>query len=166
MLSLKPLSKDAIPAALAKAEKYLLFNEPWQSESICRDVLEVDSGNQPALIALVLALAAQFDQGISVKEAWDAVGQLTSEYERTYYSGFIQERRAIAVLRQGDLRAGSVVHTLFRQAMDWYEKAAALRPPANDDALLRWNACARVLRRNPHIAPAATHEESAVVGLE
>jgi hypothetical protein len=165
MLTLKPLSKDAIPAALAKAEKYLLFNEPWQSESICRDVLEIDSGNQPALIALVLALAAQFDQSISVRDAWDAVGQLTGEYEQAYYSGFIEERRAIAVLRQGDLRSGSVVHMLLRHAMDWYEKAAVLRPPANDDALLRWNACVRLLRRNPQIAPAADDERT-VVGLE
>jgi len=164
MFPLKPLSKDAIPAALAKADKYFLFGEPWQAESICRDVLAIDSGNQPALIALVLALAAQFDQGISARDAWDAVAQLSGEYERAYYSGFIEERRAIAVLRHGDLRSGSVVHTLFRQAMDWYEKAAALRPPGNDDSLLRWNACVRVLRRNPQIAPA--HEERAVVGLE
>ncbi len=165
MFTLKSLSKEAIPAALAKAEKYLLFNEPWQSESICRDVLEIDPGNQPALIALVLALAAQFDQSISVKDAWDAVAQLPGEYERAYYSGFLAERRAIAMLRRADLRSGSVVYMLFRQAMEWYEKAAALRPPANDDALLRWNACVRVLRRNPQIAP-AEHEEPAVVGLE
>jgi len=164
MFPLKPLSKEAIPAALAKAEKYLLVSEPWQSESICRDVLAVDPGNQPALVALVLALVMQFGQGISAKDAWDAVAQLTGEYERAYYSGLIEERRAIAVLRQGDLRAGSVVHALFRQAMDWYEKAAALRPPSNDDALLRWNACVRVLRRNPQIAP--EHEDRAVVGLE
>jgi len=165
MFMLKPLSKEAIPAALAKAEKYLLFNEPWQSESICRDILESDPANQTALVSLVLALAAQFDQSISVKEAWDAVGQLTNDYERAYYSGFIEERRALAVLRQGYLRSGSVVHMLLHQAMEWYERAAALRPPANDDAVLRWNACVRVLRRNPQIAPAA-HEEVAAVALE
>ena len=37
MFDLKPLSKDAIPAALSKAERYRLLNEPWQAESICRD---------------------------------------------------------------------------------------------------------------------------------
>src|SRR5581483_2381260 len=153
MPKFKPLSKEAIPAALAKAEKYLLFHEPWQSESICRDVLAIDAGNQAALCALVLALAAQFNESISVKDAWDAVAGLTSEYDRCYYSGFIEERRAIAILNRGDLRSGTVVHMLFRQAMDWYEKAAAVRPPANDDALLRWNACQRVLLRNPQITP-------------
>jgi hypothetical protein len=85
-------------------------------------VLEIDPGNQPAMIALILALAAQFDRGISIKDAWDAVGQLRGEHQRAYYSGFIEERRAIALLRQGDMRSGSVVHILFRQAMDWYEK--------------------------------------------
>ena len=27
-----------------------------------------------------------------------------------------------------------------------YEQAEALRPTGNDDAILRWNACARLLR--------------------
>ena len=26
-----------------------------------------------------------------------------------------------------------------------------MRPPGNDDAILRWNACARVLMRHPHL---------------
>lgn len=164
MFPLKPLSREGIPAALVKADKYLLFNEPWQAESICRDVLAIDPDNQVALIALILALAGQFDQSISVRDARDAVAHLAGEYERAYYSGFIEERRAIALLGHGDLRSGSVVHMLFRQAMDWYEKAAALRPAGNDDALLRWNACVRVLRRNPQIAP--EHEEHVVVELE
>ena len=42
MFDLKPLSKDAIPAALAKAERYRLLNEPGEAESICLDVLRID----------------------------------------------------------------------------------------------------------------------------
>ena len=38
--------------------------------------------------------------------------------------------------------------------MAWYEKAEAIRPPANDDALLRWNTCVRLLARNPQVQPA------------
>jgi len=32
--------------------------------------------------------------------------------------------------------------------MSWYEKAEAVRPAANDDALLRWNTCARLIMRD------------------
>jgi len=43
MFDLKPLSKNAIPAALAKAERYRLLNEPMQAASICEDVLRVEA---------------------------------------------------------------------------------------------------------------------------
>ena len=38
-----------MPAALEKALRYRLLNEPVEAESICRDVLEVDPDNQAAL---------------------------------------------------------------------------------------------------------------------
>ena len=53
---LKTLHPDAVPRALAKAERYRLLNEPSQAESICRDVLAVDAANQDALTMLLLAL--------------------------------------------------------------------------------------------------------------
>ena len=37
--------------------------------------------------------------------------------------------------------------------MTHFEKAEALRPPANDDALLRWNSCARMIMNHPDVAP-------------
>jgi hypothetical protein len=37
--------------------------------------------------------------------------------------------------------------------MDCYEKAEAVRPAGNDDAILRWNACARVLMSNQTLRP-------------
>ena len=33
------------------------------------------------------------------------------------------------------------------------ERAESLRPIGNDDPLLRWNACARLLMRDQHLAP-------------
>ena len=41
----------------------------------------------------------------------------------------------------------------FRQAMELYEQAIELRPPGNDDPILRWNTCARVVNRNPSVRP-------------
>ena len=55
MSELKPLSKEAIPAALEKAERYRLLNEPAEAESICLDILAPDPENQQALIILLLA---------------------------------------------------------------------------------------------------------------
>ena len=44
MFALKPISRDSLDGALAKAERYRLLNEPTEAESICRDILEVDAG--------------------------------------------------------------------------------------------------------------------------
>jgi tetratricopeptide (TPR) repeat protein len=165
MLQLKPLHRDAIPAALAKAERYRLLNEAWQAESICQDVLQVDPENQTALVTLILALTDQFHHGVAVQEARDVIPRLHDEYERAYYSGVICERRAKAVLEQGRQGSGHAVYESLREAMNWYEKAEAIRPPANDDAILRWNTCARFLERYPHLKP-APEERTEPVMLE
>src|SRR3954469_11131088 len=101
MSQLKPLSAEAIPAALDKAERYRLLNEPGEAESICLDVLQVDPENQDALITLLLALTDQFPHESSSKvvaRAGELAARLTEEYDRAYYSGIIRERRAKAVL--------------------------------------------------------------------
>ena len=155
MLELKRLSKEAIPAALARVERYRLLNEPEQAESICLDVLATEADNQAALIALILSLTDQFDGGTSVRvsEARELLPRLKSEYDRVYYGGIISERRARSLLLQGGLGVGFIAYQWFREAMTWYEKAESLRAPGNDDALLRWNTCARFLNRHPHLAP-------------
>ena len=154
MLELKPLSTDGIPRALAKAERYRLLNEPWQADSICQDVLRVDPKNQAALVTRILALTDQFDRDASVQEARDVVSCLDDEYERAYYSGVICERRAKTLLEQSRQGSAPIVYGFFCEAMNWYEKAEAIRPPANDDAILRWNTCVRFLARYPDLKPA------------
>jgi len=154
MFELKQLSKDAIPAALAKAERYRLLNEPWQAESICQDVLRIEPDNEGALVTLLLALTDQFQDGVTVAEARKVVARMRDEYERAYYSGIVCERRAKALLRQGSHGSGSAIYDWIREAMLRYEQAESMRPPANDDALLRWNTCARLLIRHPHLQPA------------
>jgi hypothetical protein len=52
----------------------------------------------------------------------------------------------------------------LREAMSWYEKAEALRPAGNDESILRWNTCARLLALHDHLRPDAG--ESQVLGLE
>ncbi len=159
MFPLKPLSKDAVPAALAKAERYRLLNEPGEAESICLDVLQIDPSNQDAIVTLILALTDQFaDDSPSARRsptrAWELVSRLGDEYERHYYNGIIRERRAKAVLHHRGAYgfAGAAVEWL-REAMAFYERAEAIRPPQNDDAVLRWNACARLLHELPDVRP-------------
>jgi hypothetical protein len=48
--------------------------------------------------------------------------------------------------------------------MAHYEMAESLRPAGNDEAILRWNACARLLARNPELQPRI--DEPAAPGLE
>ena len=152
MYELKPLSPSAIPAALAKAERYRLLNEPDQSQSICEDVLRADPDNQPALVMLILALTDEFPRhhGRSAARAQEIVSRLASEYERHYYAGLVAERRARALLDHPGPGARAAVEWL-EDAMDSYERADALRPADNDDARLRWNACARTLNARPEL---------------
>src|SRR5215470_8103915 len=67
MLELKPLSKEGIPRALGRVERYRLLNEPEQAESICEDILRSDPENQEALRSLLLAMTDQFGPGSAAR---------------------------------------------------------------------------------------------------
>jgi hypothetical protein len=154
MFELKALSVEAIPRALEKAERYRLLNEPLEAESICLDVLQIDAENQTALVILLLALTDQFQQRNAADEAQKVCRRLRSEYERHYYAGIICERRAKTQLSAHTPGAKAAAYEALREAMRNYESAIEMRPPENDDAMLRWNTCARVLMRNPSLKPA------------
>jgi hypothetical protein len=165
MPDIKPLHREAVARALEKAERYRLLKEPEQAESICLDVLLVEPDNQKALIILLLALTDQFvGMARGVDEARELLPRLSSEYERAYYAGIICERRARAILAKRGPGSGFVAHDFFQKALEWYAKAETLRPPGNDDALLRWNTCVRVLERHSELKPA--HEERTELPLE
>jgi hypothetical protein len=157
MFDLKPLTRQGIPAALDKAHRYRLLNEPEQAESICEDVLRVDPQNQEALTTLILALTDRFHgpRPASPRHARELLPRLRGEYEREYYAGIVAEREGIAWLRSERPGCGPAAYECFRQAMAHFERAEAHRPPANDDALLRWNSCARMIMNHPDVAPAA-----------
>ena len=150
MFELKTLHKEAVPAALERAKHYRLLNEAGAAESICLDVLAVDPDNQEALIDLVLAMSDRFgrDYAVGDTRVQDFLGQIKGEYEQAYYTGIVYEKRAKATLRNGAIGSESTAYDLFRNAMNWFEKAEALRPAGNDDVDLRWNGCARIIMRN------------------
>ena len=136
---LKPIESEAIPRALEKAERYRLLNEPEEAESICLDILAIDPDNQAACITLLLALTDQFHHNCTdcLARAQALLPRLQAEYERCYYAGIICERRGSAQLDRGQPGCKTVAYNWLRQAMDWYEQAEAIRPPHNDDAILR-----------------------------
>jgi hypothetical protein len=150
---LKPISKDAIPEALEKVERYRLLNEPALAESICHDILRLDPDHQQALIMLLLSLTDQFGHGVTPAKAREILLRMGGQYEQAYYSGIVWERLAHSQLRQGSPNSAFSAHDSFRRAMECYEKAESLRPAGNDDAILRWNTCARILMNNRNLRP-------------
>ena len=150
-MELKRIDKKAISHALELGERYRLLNEPDQATSICRDILEVDPENQNAARMLLLALTDQFGRkrGVRLSECESIAGRLVSEYERSYYAGVAYERWSRALLQEGTPK--HVVGEWLRKALDCYQAAEGIRPPGNDDAILRWNTCVRLMQLHPEL---------------
>jgi hypothetical protein len=161
---LKPISAAGVAEALGMAERYRLLNEPSLAESICLDVLDVQPDNQRALVTLLLALTDQFGHGVAAAKARELLPRVKSEYEQRYYGGIIWERSAHAQLRKGAPNASFSAYESFLQAMDCYEHAIPQRPPGNDDSILRWNTCARILMRNANLRPRPDEAYEPVTG--
>ena len=148
---LKRISTEGIAEAISKAELYRGLNEPEEAESICRDILTIETQHQLALRLLGLSLTDQFagspaDRGLEAEEVFQ---QLSDPYERIYYTGIVHERRAKA-----QLRAGQPAHTvlpLFEHALRSFAEAEKIRPAGNDDAILRWNRCVRLLQVTAYV---------------
>ncbi|MBX6365391.1 MAG: hypothetical protein IRZ00_16095 [Gemmatimonadetes bacterium] len=168
MFQLKRLSREGIGPALRKAERYRLLNEPWEAESICLDVLEVEPADQEALVTLILARTDQFalDYGAGVEDARSLLPRLAREYDRLYYAGLICERRGRALLARGGAGVGPVAYDWLCQAMEWYERAEAIRPAGNDDAILCWNSCARTIERHPQLRPEPAETGAPALSME
>src|SRR5262249_20832105 len=125
-----------------------------EAESICLDILAADPDHGPALITLLLALTDQF--GVrrgpaTVQDARALLPRLPTEYDREYYAGIVCERWAKAQLKAE--MPGHTTYEWLESAMTHYTAAEKLAPPGNADAILRWNACSRVLAQNPQLRP-------------
>jgi hypothetical protein len=150
--ALKSISPQSIPEALAKVERYRLLNEPSLAESICLDILAITPGHQQAWISLLLARTDQFGSNVNSRSAQEVLSQITGKYERAYYAGIIWERMGHAHIHHGAHSNASAAYNALRAAMSHYEEAAKLSPPGNEDAILRWNTCARVIMNHAESA--------------
>jgi hypothetical protein len=152
MQNVKPITKEGIQRALEKVERYRLLNEPAEAESICRDILAVDPDHQKALCMFVLSLSDQFTTGMAPKEAREAIAKITDDYRREYYNGILRERLAKAALIRGGYGSNFDAYEWLMEAIEAFERATAIRPAGNDDAILRYNACIRTIQRH-HLTP-------------
>jgi hypothetical protein len=149
-MEFKQLGKEAIPAAIEKAKQYRLLNEPSAAQSICLDILEVEPDNQEALVIIILAMTDRLTRDYSVGDAQinTYLARLSDEFQKAYYTGIVYERRAKAILKKGAIGSEATVYELFRQAMEWFEKAESLSSEQDDNAILRYNHCLRIINSN------------------
>jgi tetratricopeptide (TPR) repeat protein len=150
-LKLKPIHVEGVVAALAKAELYRNLNEPEEAESICHDILAIQPDNQAALRLIGLAITDQFTGGAFDRygEVENVFRQLTDPYEQVYCLGLLYERRAKAQMRAG--RPTQTLVPLFEEAMRQFAEAEKIRPIDNDESILRWNRCVRLLESLPGV---------------
>ena len=78
--------------------------------------------------------------------------RLDGAYAQAYYAGIVCERWAKRLFGHGSPGHGPVVYEWLREAMERYEEAERVRPAGDDDAILRWNTCARIIERNKLVA--------------
>lgn len=155
MPEIKPITPAGVAAALQKAHRYRILNDSLAAESICLDVLSVDPENTDAIVTHVLAITDQFGSGRpeDLRRAGIAVVRLTDAYKNAYYNGITCERWAKSILERGMPRAHEMAFEWIDKALGWYEKAEGLRAPGNDEAILRWNTCVRMLQRDANLKP-------------
>jgi len=163
---LKSISAAAIPGALKLAREFRKLGHPQMCESICLDVLQAEPANQDALRLTLLASTDQFgaDSANHETAARAALRQLTSEYDRAYYDGYILHRSAQSAIAQDSGAAARTVYELLTRAMASFEAAERVRPAGDDNAILMWNSCQRLLQATPHSGPRETQAFETYVG--
>jgi len=137
MFELKSLSREAIPAALEKAHRYRLLNQPEQSVSICEDILRQSPDHQEALTTLLLALTDRFTDArpASPAQVRALLPRLHGDYERKYYAGLIAEREGIAWFKSDKPRCGEAAFHCFREAMEFSNRP---RRSAHQGTMMRF----------------------------
>ncbi|MDC9725967.1 MAG: hypothetical protein PSN44_08665 [Gammaproteobacteria bacterium] len=147
-LKLHDIRMDAVDEALLKAKQYRSLLEPEIAESICLDVLHIDPENQSVLIVYILALLDQIsrtEKQTQIKSIERTIEKLTSQYQRYYYSGLLNERRARHLITQA--MSHSFAYDYFIEALKFYQQAVDRCPEKNDEAILRWNSCIRTIEK-------------------
>jgi hypothetical protein len=84
---------------------------------------------------------------------------VASEYHRAYFRGLIAERRARALIARGGAGSRAAAAEWLREATQRFAEAEPLRPSGDESAILRWNACVRLMTRHPELAATADERD-------
>ena len=158
-LKLHDIRISAVESALNKAKQYRSLLEPEIAESICLDILNIDTNNQAVLVVYILALSDQIsrtENQTQIKTIERTIEKLESQYQRFYYSGLLSERRARHLLTQA--MSHSFAYDYFFEALEFYQQAIDRCPEKNDEAILRWNSCIRTIE-NEKLKPRQDSED-------
>jgi hypothetical protein len=125
----------------------------------------IPGAHAQARILLILSLSDQLPEDLSCYDEAMAVIAVLGDYERAYYEGILCERRAKVHHRSSALFAKNIAYDWYRRAMACFETAMQTpsRPPGNEDPILRWNSCARVLMRHPELEPGVDEREETLL---
>lgn len=107
-------------------------------------------------LTLLLSITDEFDRELaaSLNDAKSLLPKINGAYERLYYEGIINERWGNAQLsKRGQASVG-----WYRAAMRCYAKSEELSEPDNDDAVLRWNSCVRIMQRYDFAPEEMSHD--------
>ena len=121
MSDIKPVSREAIPHALEKVERYRLLNEPAEAESICRDVLRATRPAEDPWSEEVVdpALWREPDAqiGIEREELADAVrkalGHLSPDHRQILVLKEMEEMSYAQIAEVMQIPAGTVASRLY-----------------------------------------------------
>ena len=87
-----------------------------------------------------------------VKRARDRLTTIQGEYEKLYYEGIIWEREAKSILKLNYPGSKFKAFELLQKALDCFNSAERIRPKNNDESILRWNSCARIINQKQLVA--------------
>lgn len=163
--ALKRITREGIATALQKAHRYRVLNDSAAAESICLDVLAVDPQNEEALVMHVLTITDQFVAGRAedLKRAESAVERLADAYKKWYYRGIVCERWAKGLIARNVPRGEQMAWDWVERAFEAYAAADKIKAPGNDEAILRWNACVRLLETHPAVRPRGAEDWAPVL---
>ena len=152
MLELKPISRDGIPQALVKAERYRLLNEPGQAESILPRYPRRRSADQEARVRYILALTDQFGphEPDVIARAEEAAAELDDECAPSR----VLRRHHLQTSRRGRAGQGGRGWGRTRAGGTRMRSTASTAPrrcvqPATTTRSCGGTACVRMLERHP-----------------
>ena len=118
------------------------------------------------MITLLLAVSDRFGKGYGVSDtqAKEFLARVKGEYERAYYAGILAERRAKAKLAPGHSRLQVLCLRWLSRSHELVRKSGGRPPAGNDDALLRWNTCARIITQNK-LVPREEEQRGTAAGV-